>query len=165
MHKFVLAGKLLISSAWKRALRFTLVLCCVGLSAGCSGSPALTTANQPQIRATAVSHPFHALVKTLDDEYSITLDITPNHVGLNIFTAQVMDNRTGKSAAYIDITLYTTMQDMPMGTDSIVLHTDSHGLSSTASRILNMGGHWAIGITLQGSSHIIHKAGVSLVIS
>ncbi len=47
---------------------------------------------------------------------------------------RVVDNRTGKPAVHVDITLYTTMQDMAMGTDSMVLHADGKGIALMARR-------------------------------
>jgi len=74
-----------------------------------------------------------------------------------------MDNRTGEPAARVIITLYTTMQDMAMGTDSLVLHSDGNGQFSATSDNLSMAGHWAIGIAIQASDHTMHRAGVSFV--
>jgi len=68
-------------------------------------------------------------------------------------------------ATHVVITLYTTMQDMPMGTDSVVLRAEGGGQFSATSDILSMGGHWALGITIQTANHVIHKAGVSLLLS
>ena len=95
----------------------------------------------------------------------MTLDITPNRSGPNVFTVQVMDNHTEKLAGRLNITLYTTMQDMAMGTDSITLHADENGNYSATSDNLSMSGHWAIGIAIQTPDHALHKAGVSLVTS
>jgi len=91
----------------------------------------------------------------------VTLDITPNRSGANIFQLRVMNNQTGKPASHVTITLYTTMQDMAMGTDSIGLHADGAGYFSSPSNNLSMAGHWAIGIAIQTSDRVIHKAGVS----
>ena len=76
-----------------------------------------------------------------------------------------MDNQTKQPVTHIVITLYTTMQDMPMGTNSIVLHDDGNGQFSATSDNLIMGGKWAIGITIIRSDHIIHKAGVMSLVT
>lgn len=73
-------------------------------------------------------------------------------------------DRAGKAVEDVEITLYTTMQDMAMGTDSVVLHANGSGQFSATSDVLNMGGHWSIGITVQTADHIVHKAGVSFVL-
>ena len=54
------------------------------------------------------------------------------------------------------------MQDMLMGTDAIHLHADSSG-SFSATGVLSMQGHWAIGIVIQTLDHRLHKGGVMLV--
>jgi len=149
---------------WKPVWIFLLFLCVsVTSSCGPSSSSATTVGQPPQPSADA--HPFHDTFKTLDGDFTITLDITPNRSGINVFMAQVMDTRTKTSAAHIAITLYTTMQDMPMGTDSILLRAGNNGQFSATSNTLSMDGHWAIGITIQTPDHIIHKAGVSLLTS
>ena len=74
-----------------------------------------------------------------------------------------MDNRVHGPATRVVITIYTTMQDMDMGTDSVVLHAEEHGQFSASSDILNMGGHWDLGIVIQTTDHLIHKAGISFV--
>lgn len=76
-----------------------------------------------------------------------------------------MDNQTKQPVTHIVITLYTTMQDMPMGTNSIVLHDDGNGQFSATSDNLIMGGKWAIGITIIRSDRIIHKAGVMSLVT
>jgi 5-hydroxyisourate hydrolase-like protein (transthyretin family) len=80
-----------------------------------------------------------------------------------VFTVHVLDAHTGQLASHVTITLYTTMQDMAMGTDSIALHANGKGQFSATSDNLSMSGHWAIGIAIQTPDHALHKAGVSLV--
>jgi copper transport protein len=137
----------------------------LGMLAGCGtgAKTATTTLSHPQ--PTATSGPFHTSVQTFDEDFTITLDITPNRSGPNHFTAQIMDNHTHTFASHVVITLYTTMQDMPMGTDSLVLHGEGGGQYSATSTVLSMGGHWALGITIQTPNHVVHKAGVSFVLS
>lgn len=141
-----------------------LVLLCICVMQSCGTSPSSATAIRRQPPPTVAAHLFHAMRKTLDGDFAVTLDITPNRSGTNIFRVRVMDTRTDKQVTQGKITLYTTMQDMPMGTDSIVLHTDGTGQFSATSDTLSMGGHWAIGITIQTSDQTIHKVGVGLVI-
>jgi len=49
-----------------------------------------------------------------------------------------------------------------MGTDAIHLHGDSND-SFSATGVLSMQGHWAIGIVIQTPDHRLHKGGVMLV--
>lgn len=136
-----------------------------GMISGCGTPSSPTTAVGQQTQPSAAAHPFHDTVKTLDGDFSITLDITPNHSGTNVFRVRVIDTLANTPATHITITLYTTMQDMPMGTDSIILHAEGNGQFSATSDTLSMDGHWAIGITIQTPDHIVHKVGVSLLTS
>lgn len=136
------------------------------LLSGCGTSASTTTPTPPSSlsQPTSATGPFHTIVQTFDGDFTIALDITPNRSGSNRFHAQVTDNHTRKPALHILLTLYTTMQDMPMGTDSVVLQAGDGGQFSAMSTVLNMGGHWAIGLTIQTTDHVIHKAGVSFVV-
>lgn len=143
------------------------LLCSICLFSGCAAISTTATSNtiSAQSQPTIAAQPFHTTVQTLDGDFSITLDITPNRSGTNIFLMQVMSSHTNKPASHIMITLYTTMQDMAMGTDSVVLHSNGKGQFSATSNVLSMGGHWTIGIAIQTADHVVHKAGVSLVTS
>ena len=141
-----------------------LLLLCVGAISGCGALAPSPTARAQQ-PLPAIAHPFHATMKTLDGAFIVALDITPNRSGPNVFMVQVRDSRTGKPATPVAITLYFTMQDMPMGTDSITLHVGGSGLFSATSNDLSMGGHWAISMTIQTPDQRIHKAGVRVLTS
>lgn len=157
----MITGKRFALLRWEPAWCLLLFLC-LGVISGCGTvSSPTTTLRQPP--PTAVAQPFHGTVKTLDGDFTVTLDITPNRSGPNVFTVRVMDDHTGKLASHVNITLYTTMQDMAMGTDSITLRADEKGDYSATSDNLSMSGHWAIGIAIQTPDHALHKAGVSLV--
>jgi len=140
-----------------------LLLLCVSVISGCGSAPPPSPALRQVLPTPQATHPFHETLETSDGAFTIMLDITPNRSGTNVFLARVLDNRTGKPAAHVIITLYTTMQDMAMGTDSIVLHADGNGQFSATSDNLSMAGHWAIGIAIQASDHTMHQAGVSFV--
>ncbi|MGH2507072.1 MAG: FixH family protein [Ktedonobacteraceae bacterium] len=127
-----------------------------------SAAPAAPTNTLPTV---AVAQPLHQVVKTLDGAFTVTLNITPNRSGPNVFTVNVLDNHTTQPAKGVNVTLYTTMLDMAMGTDSIILHATANGQFSTTSNNLNMGGHWAIAIAIQTPDQTIHKAGIRLVTS
>ena len=142
-------------------VRVFLLVLYLSILSGCGTSSTPIIQQQPQ--PTAVARPFHATVQTFDGDFTVTLDITPNHSGVNMFMAQVRDNHANQPATHVRIMLYTTMQDMDMGTDSLALHDDGMGQFSATSTNLSMGGHWAIGITISTADHIIHKAGVSFV--
>jgi hypothetical protein len=150
--------------SWHWLIILVLLSGCGTLSSGGTSTLATTPTPLPSFpQPTVDAGPFHTVVQTFDGDFTVTLAITPNRSGPNQFQAQVMDNHTRKPAIYIIMRLYTTMQDMPMGTDSIVLHAGGGGQFSATSAVLSMGGHWAIGITIQTADHVIHKAGVSFV--
>lgn len=138
-----------------------LLFFCVGLSSGCGA--AQTVAQHTDSRPTPAISPFRATIQTFDASFTLLLAITPNHSGVNFFTLRVVD-RAGKPVNNVKVTLYTTMQDMPMGTDSVVLRADGPGQFSATSNVLSMSGHWAIGITVQTADQVLHKAGVSFVL-
>lgn len=158
------AGQRFKMGSWQ-FVKIGILLFSLSMAGGCSaGVPASTTTTTlPHPQPTTLVRPFHTSVQTLDGAFTIALDITPNHAGPNHIHMQVMENHTHTVATHVTITLYTTMQDMAMGTDSVVLHAEGGGQFSATSDILSMGGHWALGITIQTSNHVIHKAGVSFV--
>lgn len=139
----------------------------VSLIAGCGvfSTTGSTTTVQPQTQPTVASaQPVHTTARTSDGDFTITLDITPNRSGANMFIVHAIDNSTNKPVTDLKVMLYTTMQDMQMGTNSLVLHANGHGQFSAASEVLYMGGHWGIGVTIQTADHVVHKAGVSIVV-
>lgn len=157
----MITGKRFALLRWERAWCLLLFLC-LSIIGGCGTiSSSTTTLSQPS--PAAVAQPFHGTVKTQDGDFTVTLDITPNRSGPNVFTVHVLDVHTGQLASHVTITLYTTMQDMAMGTDSIALHANGKGQFSATSDNLSMSGHWAIGIAIQTPDHALHRAGVSLV--
>lgn len=140
-----------------------MLLLCISMITGCGAPPSPTAPIGQQPQPTEVAQPFHATVKTFDGDFTVALDITPNRSGTNVFMVRVMDNRTGKPAIHVVTTLYTTMQDMSMGTDSVLLRADGKGQFSATGDNLSMAGRWAIGIAIQTADHTIHQAGVTLV--
>jgi copper transport protein len=162
-QKKMITGKRLALLRWEPAWCILLFLC-LSVIGGC-GTISSPTTTIRQFPPAEVAQPFHGTVKTLDGDFTVTLDITPNRSGPNVFTVRVMDDHTDTLASHVNITLYTTMQDMAMGTDSITLRADEKGDYSATSDNLSMSGHWAIGIAIQTPDHALHKAGVSLVTS
>jgi copper transport protein len=152
-------------AGYRKWLAILVFLTISGVLSGCGASALAPTPTPLLSRPQPITStgPFHTTAQTFDGDFTITLDITPNHSGPNQFKVQVMDNHAHKIATHVTITLYTTMQDMPMGTDSVVLQAEEGGKFSATSNVLSMGGHWAIGITVQTGDHVIHKAGVNIV--
>jgi len=134
------------------------VLLCVGLLNVFAGT--LTPASQAQNPANGpVAGPFHGTARTSDGKYSVTLTISPNHFGTNVFTVQVTDLSTGKQLGpnEVGVTINTTMLDMDMGTESTDLQPDGKG-GFSAEADLSMGGDWQIDVRLHTLDNTLHKA-------
>ena len=102
---------------------------------------------------------FHTSLKTTDGQFVIQFSVTPNRLGLNVFTVEVADARSGKPVSGLQVQLATTMLDMDMGTDQVNLLPDGHGQYS-AQGTLSMGGHWEIRLLLRTSDTTLHRASV-----
>ena len=156
--------KLLRRRLWSGIWSIVLALY-LGLLSGCGGTLAQTQTVQNTLRTSPTPgeiQPFHATVETFDRVLTVTLTITPNRAGTNVFTVDMRANHSSTLTSAVSVILYTTMQDMPMGTDAIHLHADSND-SFSATGGLSMQGHWAIGIVIQTLDHRLHKGGVMLV--
>jgi copper transport protein len=139
------------------------VIVCVGLMNVFAGTLTPATAAQPSPQQTASGTPaagaFNGTAKTTDGKYSVTLNITPNRFGTNVFTVQVTDIQTGKrlGANEAGVTAYLTMLDMDMGTDSTDLQPNGKG-GFSGSGDLTMGGNWAIKIQVRTLDNTLHEA-------
>ena len=133
------------------------VLICVGLMNAFAGTLSPVTPTQQQ--APANTRPFNTTVKTSDNKFTITFNVNPNRFGTNIFTVSVVDNSTGRPTTNVGVSLYTTMLDMDMGTDTVNLLPDGKGHFS-ASGDLGMPGHWQIRIQIRTPDNTLHEAKV-----
>lgn len=133
------------------------VLICVGLLNVFGGTLLPATAAQPQTGGQA--KPFNASIQTTDNKFTVTLNVNPNRFGTNAFTVSVIDNSTHTPTTNVGVSLYTTMLDMEMGTDSINLLPDGKGHFS-ANGDLSMGGHWQVRIQLRTPDNTLHEAKV-----
>jgi magnesium-transporting ATPase (P-type) len=101
-------------------------------------------------------HQFVATKQTSDAQLTVTLSLTPDRFGPNVFTVTALD-RQGRPTMLGSVSLSTTMLDMDMGTDIIELSPDTHGrFSGTGS--LSMTGDWQIRVlirTLDGKVHVV----------
>lgn len=91
----------------------------------------------------------------------VQFSVTPNRLGLNVFTVQVQDASSGKPALSLRVQLMTTMLDMDMGTDQVDLPSNGHGQYS-AQGTLSMNGHWEIRILLRAPDASVHRTSVEL---
>jgi copper transport protein len=136
------------------------VLVCVGLMNVFAGtlSP-ITAAQQPP--TTGATSAFTTSVRTSDSEFTVTLVVTPNQAGPNVFRVSVVDAKTGAPVTKVGVALYTTHLDMDMGTDNVNLQPDGKGHFS-ASGDLVMSGRWQIRIQLRTLDNKLHEAIVKL---
>lgn len=127
------------------------VLVCVGLMNIFAGTlvPA-SAAQEPSGSSTPVANAFNGTQKTSDGHYSVSLNVSPNRFGSNVFTVQIKDLQTGKNLGPDEagVTIYTTMLDMQMGTDSVNLKPDGKG-GFSASQDFSMAGNWNVEVQLR----------------
>jgi nitrogen fixation protein FixH len=72
----------------------------------------------------------------------------------------VTDARTGRTVTQAGVSLYTTMLDMEMGTDTINLQPDGKG-NFTALGDLGMAGRWQIRVVVRTADNQLHSASVT----
>jgi len=137
------------------------VLVCVGLMNVFAGTLSPTSAQQQQ--PTGNVKPFNTTVKTTDSKFTIILNVNPNRFGTNIFSVSVVDNSTGKLTTNVGVSLYTTMLDMDMGTDTVNLLPDGKGHFS-ARGDLSMGGNYQIRIQIRTPNNTLHEARVQFYV-
>ncbi len=149
---------------WEPALGVA-VLLCVGLLAVFSGTlqPTTPTSQPASQLPSAAPKPFITTVKTSDQQFRVTVKVDPNQFGTNTFTATVFDSK-GKPVptSTIGVSLYTTMLDMDMGTDTVNLQPDGNGHFS-GSGDLSMEGHWQLRIEIRTLDSILHEATLKFV--
>ncbi len=138
------------------------VLVCVGLMNVFAGTLSPTALAQTQQPATN-GQGYTTTARTTDGKYTIQLNINPNRFGLNRFTATVIDNSTRKQTSNVGVSLYTTMLDMYMGTDTVNLQPDGKG-HFTALGDLSMPGNWEIRIEVRTPDNTVHEAIVKFAV-
>ncbi len=136
------------------------VLVCVGLMNAFAGTLSPTAAAQQPTTGKVTT--FHTTVKTSDNKFTLTLTVNPNTAGPNLFTVNVIDNRTGRPSTKVGVSLYTSHLDMDMGTDTVNLRPDGKGHFSATGDLV-MGGHWQIRIRLRTPDNILHEAIVKVL--
>jgi copper transport protein len=138
------------------------VLMCVGLMNVFAGTLSPISAAQQQQQTGGKPQPFSASVRTTDGTFMVTLTVNPNRFGTNVFTVSAVDTSTGAPAINIGVSLYTTMLDMDMGTDTVNLQPDGKGhFSGTGD--LAMAGDWQIRIQIRTPDATLHEASVKLL--
>jgi len=138
------------------------VLICVGLMNVFAGTLSPIAAAQQQQTTSSTSKPFVSTVRTSDNKFTVKLDVNPNRFGPNVFTVSVVDNSTGKPTTNIGVSLYTTMLDMDMGTQTFNLQPDGKGNFTTTGDLV-MAGDWEIRIQIRTPDDTLHEAKVDLL--
>jgi copper transport protein len=135
------------------------VLLCVGLMNVFAGTLS-ASASQPSTTSKGPSS-YNTTVQTTDGKFTAKLNVNPNRFGTNVFTVTVIDNSTGKVTTNVSVSLFTSMLDMDMGTDTIALKANSKG-NFSGSGDFSMGGNWEIRIVIHTPDAAIHEATVKL---
>src|SRR5207302_304878 len=139
------------------------VIVCVGLMNVFAGTLSPTVpAQQQQHPTTGTTQAFNTSVHTTDNKFTVELNVNPNRFGTNVFTVTVVDNSTHKPTTNVGVSLYTTMLDMDMGTDTVNMLPDGKGHFS-ANGDLSMPGDWLIKIQVRTPDATLHEASVHLV--
>lgn len=138
------------------------VLICVGLMNVFAGTLSPIAATQQQQQTGSKPQLYTTTTPTKDGKFKVTLSVNPNRFGTNVFTVSAIDTATGKPATNIGVSLYTTMLDMDMGTDTVNLLPDGKGHFS-GSGDLAMPGNWGIRIQIRTPDATLHEASVKLV--
>lgn len=150
-----------VAARWL-AITGVAVVFCVSLTTVFANTPASVVAvPQPQTTRIAIK-PFTAGLMTTDKQFSVTLTVTPNHFGPNVFMVSAIDTKTGARATTIQVSLSLTMLDMNMGTAILTLQADREGQFSGRGNI-SMTGNWEIQILIRTADAVIHEAQVRLL--
>jgi len=99
---------------------------------------------------------------TSDNEFTVTLDVTPNRTGTNVFRVSVAETKTGAPVTRVGVSLYISSLDMDMGTETVNVQPDGKGHFSATGDLL-MGGDWQIRIQLRTPDNRLHEAIVKLL--
>jgi len=146
---------------WEPVLGVGIVIC-VGLMNVFAGTLSPIAVAQQQQQTGSKPQPYTTTAPTKDGKFRVTLSVNPNRFGTNVFTVSAADTATGKPATNIGVSLYTTMLDMDMGTDTINLLPDGKGHFS-GSGDLAMPGNWEIRIQIRTPDATLHETSVKLV--
>ena len=138
------------------------VIICVGLINVFAGTLSPIAVAQQQQQPASKPQPYTTTAPTKDGKFMVTLSVNPNRFGTNVFTVSAVDTATGKQATNIGVSLYTTMLDMDMGTDTVNLLPDGKGHFS-GSGDLAMPGNWEIRIQIRTPDATLHETSVKLV--
>ena len=151
----------------KRILRFepilgVAVLLCVGLMNVFAGTlaPVATAPQAQQQTAITASQSYTAL--TSDHMLNVTLKITPDVAGPNLFIVTVQNAITHKAMTDVSVVVTISSLDMDMGTAIVSAPPAGKGSFKATSNLL-MGGNWQVRIQLRTPDHVNHVAIIKVV--
>jgi copper transport protein len=102
---------------------------------------------------TAMSNPGPiAKTKTVPHGEIVTLRISPNIAGANVFVVELTDKSGKPDTDVQQVTLSFKSLDMTMGTDTVRLVPGKPGQYTAQGLYLNMGGHWNVHLHLLTNS-------------
>jgi copper transport protein len=139
------------------------VLICTGLLNVFAGTLTPVNVAPPAQQQVTTVKPYAGTLKTSDNAFTVQLTISPNRFGPNVFTVTARDS-AGKVQSNIGVTLYTTMLDMDMGTDSLILQPDGKG-NFTGNGDLDMAGNWGLRVQIRTVDNKLHEGQVKIVTS
>jgi hypothetical protein len=137
------------------------VLICTGLLNVFAGTLIPANVAPPAQQQVTTVKPYAGTFKTSDNTFTVQLSISPNRFGPNVFTVAARDS-AGKVQSNIGVTLYTTMLDMDMGTNSLDLQPDGKG-NFTGNGDLDMAGNWQLRIQIRTVDNKLHEGQVKIV--
>ena len=140
-------------------LLLSLLLCATFLAA-CNSS----SSGQSSATATPAAGAFQTTSKTSDGALNVQLSISPDRLGENQFTVTATSVSSGQAVTQANVTLFTTMLTMDMGTDNIPMQSDGKG-HFTASGLLAMSGRWEIRVAVRTADNVLHEAKVQFMAS
>jgi copper transport protein len=104
--------------------------------------------------------PFAATLKTTDHAYTLQLQVSPNHIGNNVFTIHVLDNHN-QAVSNVSVTIYLSMLNMDMGVDIVPLQVVGSGVYSAPYQF-TMAGGWQLLIKIRAPDSTMHETTIDL---
>jgi copper transport protein len=135
------------------------LLLCAAFLAACNNSPS----GQSSATATPASA-FQTSSKTSDGALVVQMKITPAHLGENQFTVTATNASNGQTVTQANVTLFTTMLTMDMGTDNVPMQSDGKG-HFTANGLLTMSGRWEVRVAVRTPDNVLHEAKVQFTVA
>lgn len=154
-------SRLIRTLRWEPLLGVAVLVCTGLLNIFAGMLPATATPTTQHSQAPA--KPFAATLKTSDGAFTLSLNVTPNQQGSNMFVMRVLDKQ-GVVQTNIGVSIYTTLLGMDMGTTALNLQPDGKG-NFSANGDFSMGGNWQLRVDIRTPDNILHEAQVNLAVT